>query len=43
MPLRGAEARQRELVVVVDALGDIGEVGVTFKTRALYISVAPCA
>ena len=43
VPLRGAEACQRELVMVVDTLGDIREIGVAFKVCALYVAVAPCA
>ena len=41
VPLRCTEARQTQLVVLVDTLGDIREIAVTFKSRSLDITVTP--
>ena len=43
VPLRSTEAGEGELVVVVDALGDISEIAVSTKACTLYVSVTPSA
>ena len=42
VPLRSAEAGERQLMTVVDALADIGEVTVSAIASALDITVTPC-
>ena len=43
VPLRCTEGGQTQLMVLVDSFGDIGEIGIAFKSRSLDISVTPGA